>query len=183
VSDASPERIRLFVALELPDAVRAALVRWRDSALVPALRPVPGESLHVTLCFLGSLPSADVPAIGDACAVAVAGERPLPLAVGSVAWLPRGRPQVLSVAIDDPSGELAHRQAALSGVLVAGGWYRPESRPFLAHVTVARVRRGERLRAAQLVAPPELGFSASRVTLFRSHLGAGGVRYEALRVS
>jgi len=177
VSAASPERFRLFVGLELPDAVRSALGRWRDSVLVPTMRPVPSESMHVTLCFLGSVPAAEVIVIGDACAVALAGQRPVPLGVGSVAWLPRRRPQVLSVAVDDPSGGLAGRQAALSEALAAGGWYRPESRPFLAHVTVARVRRGQRMRAAQLVAPPELGFSGSRVTLFRSHPGS---RYEPL---
>ena len=181
MSAASAERFRLFVALELPDLVRSELARWRDSVLVPALAPVSSESMHLTLCFLGSVPAAEVVAIGDACASALADERPVPLRVGSVAWLPRRRPQVLSVAIDDPSGELASRQAALSGALAAGGWYRPESRPCLAHVTVARVRRGERMRAGQLVRPPELGFSASRVTLFRSRLGAGGARYAALR--
>jgi 2'-5' RNA ligase len=182
VSAASAERLRLFVALELPDLVRSELARWRDSVLVPALAPVSSESMHVTLCFLGSVPAAELIAIGDACAAALADERPLALGVGSVAWLPRRRPQVLSVAINDPSGDLAGRQAALSGALAAGGWYRPESRPFLPHVTVARVRRGERLRAMELAWPPELGFSALRVVLFRSHLGAGGVRYEALRL-
>jgi 2'-5' RNA ligase len=176
------ESARLFVALELPDLVRSELVRWRDAvAADPGLRMVPEQSLHVTLCFLGSLPAADAGAIGDAFAGALAGGAPVPLALGSVAWLPRRRPQVLAVAIDDPSGELATRQAALSGALAAGGWCRLESRPFFAHVTVARVRRGTRVRATELAGPEPVAFNASRVTLFRSRLGAGGARYEALR--
>jgi RNA 2',3'-cyclic 3'-phosphodiesterase len=174
------ERVRLFVALELPDEVRSALASWRDAALVPALRPVPAESLHVTLCFLGAQPAGDVAAIGEACAGAVAGHAAVPLAVGSVAWLPRRRPNVLSVGLSDDSGELAPVQAGLAAALATGGWCRPEARPFFAHVTVARVRRGERIRAAELAGPPALSFFGSRVTLFRSHPGS---RYEPLWTS
>ena len=49
------ERARLFVALELPEAAREALERWRASVFrdVDGLRPVAPEALHATLCFLG----------------------------------------------------------------------------------------------------------------------------------
>jgi 2'-5' RNA ligase len=47
-------RTRLFVALDLPDAVREGLVAWGERELRdPALRPVRPEALHVTLAFLG----------------------------------------------------------------------------------------------------------------------------------
>jgi 2'-5' RNA ligase len=182
------ERARLFVALELPEEVRAAIVRWRASGLgrevAVALAPVAAESLHVTLCFLGAVPVGSVGAIGDACATAVAAEgSDLPsLALGEPVWLPPRRPRVLGVMVSDPSLALARVQAALSRVLVDGGWYRPEERPFLAHVTVARAGRGEHVRAVPLPAPPAMGFEGERVTLFRSRLGAGGARYEPLRV-
>jgi 2'-5' RNA ligase len=178
------ERVRLFVALELPEEVRSELVRWRDTVLVPALRPVSSDSLHVTLCFLGSVPAGEVAAIGHACAAALdgAGRHPVPLALGTVAWFPRRRPQVLAAALADPSEELSRGQAAVAGMLASGGWYRPESRPFLPHVTVSRVRRGAHVRAAELDGPEPLAFTASRVTLFRSRLEAVGARYEPLRV-
>jgi 2'-5' RNA ligase len=178
------ERVRLFVALELPEEVRSELVRWRDTAVMPGLRAIPAESLHLTLCFLGSVAAEEVAAIGDACAVALdgAGRHPFPLALGTVAWLPRRRPQVLAAALADPWEELSRHRAALAGTLTAGGWYRPESPPFLPHVTVTRVRRGAHVRAAELDGPEPLAFTASRVTLFRSHLGAGGARYEPLRM-
>jgi 2'-5' RNA ligase len=175
------ERVRLFVALELPEEVRSELVRWRRELVTPALAPVSAESLHVTLCFLGSLPFAQAPAIGDAHAKALADAGPIQLRIGGAIWLPRRRPHVLAVALDDSSGELERHWTTLGGALAAGGWYRPESRPLLPHVTVARVRRGARVRAAELDGPAPLSFTASRVTLFRSHLGAGGARYEPLR--
>ena len=68
----------------------------------------------------------------------------------------------------------------LSRALVAGGWYAPESRPFRAHVTVARVARGARMRKVSLSSPPSDDVHGSRVTLFRSRLGAAGARYEPL---
>ena len=47
-------RARLFVALDLPEQVRAGIAAWGRRALAdPALRPVGPESLHITLAFLG----------------------------------------------------------------------------------------------------------------------------------
>src|SRR5947209_8563612 len=62
------ERIRLFVALELPELVRDALVGWRDQALGRArdLRALDVGSLHVTLCFLGWQDSDEINAIAAA---------------------------------------------------------------------------------------------------------------------
>ena len=50
------ERIRAFVALQLPPALIEEVVAWQRSALAGrnSLRPVPAESLHLTLAFLGS---------------------------------------------------------------------------------------------------------------------------------
>jgi 2'-5' RNA ligase len=173
---------RLFVALELPSEAREALVRWRSSVAgdVAGLRFVRPEDLHATLCFLGSRPEDEIDAIAGACGV-VAGEPVADSGFGEALWLPARRPRVLAVALMDPDGVIARVQSVLSDALVAGGWHAPESRPFLAHVTVARVERDARVRAVSLPPPP--GGSAvrcSRVTLYRSQLGAGGARYSAL---
>jgi 2'-5' RNA ligase len=47
-------------------------------------------------------------------------------------------------------------------------------------VTVGRVARGGRVAAGALDPPPALTFDAGLVTLYRSHTGRGGARYEAL---
>ena len=144
---ASGERARLFVALELPGEVRDRLALWRDEVVagVPGLRPVAVESLHVTLCFLGSVDVASVDAVAAACGV-VGGMPAASLSVRRGIWLPPRRPGVLAVELFDDGGRLGAVQAALSEALAAGGWYKPEKRPFLAHVTVARVGRGVRVR-------------------------------------
>jgi 2'-5' RNA ligase len=182
------DRGRLFVALDLDDDARRALTGWRDAVFADHhgggdFRPVAPDALHVTLCFLGNQPLAEVDAIAAACAVSADGSI-RGLRLGGAVWLPRRRPRVLGVGIEDPVGALARVQAGLASALAAGGWYRPEQRPFLAHVTVARVVGDRRPRAAPTLTPPpglELA-AADAVTLYRSHLSPRGSRYEALRV-
>jgi RNA 2',3'-cyclic 3'-phosphodiesterase len=177
----SDERARLFVALELPESIRQALVDWRATAVhaVEGLRLVREEDLHVTMCFLGWQAIGEVDSIASACGV-LAGEPGAQLRVAGSIWLPRRRPRVLAVELEDRDGALARIQSRLSAALESGGWYRPEKRPFLAHVTVARVRGGARVRAGELGALPGLAFVGTTVTLFRSRLSPAGARYEAL---
>ncbi|HSC02229.1 MAG TPA: RNA 2',3'-cyclic phosphodiesterase [Solirubrobacteraceae bacterium] len=178
---ATVERARLFVALELPASARDILARWRGSALrdIPSLRPVPVEHLHATLCFLGSRPASQIDEIAAACGV-VAGEPVVEPRLGEPVWLPARRPRVLAVRLEDGSGALARVQATLSSALAAGGWYAPESRPFLGHVTVARLAKDARIKPPQLEPPPAVDVRCSRVTLYRSRLGSSGARYELL---
>ena len=179
----SDERARLFVALELTQPAREALVEWRSAVLSEfrGLRPVRSENLHATLCFLGSRRAAEIDAIAAACGV-VAGEPVVDCAFAEPVWLPAQRPRVLAVRLADEGGALARLQAVLSSALVAGGWYAPESRPFLGHVTVARAGREARIRPVELPPAPALEVRCSRVTLYRSRLSSAGARYEALSV-
>jgi RNA 2',3'-cyclic 3'-phosphodiesterase len=162
--------VRLFVAADLPAPARAALAAWRDEVVTPALRPVRDTSLHLTLVFLGSRPDADGPS-----AALVAGPA-RGLRLGGARWLPRRRPSVLAADVEDPAGELAVLQARLARALGVG-----EDRAFLPHVTVARVRRGERVRPAQLPPPEPVAFDAETVTLYASTPAPGGSRYDVVR--
>ena len=63
-SVAGDERLRLFLALQLPDAVVETLADWQQREL--AGRIVPPANLHVTLAFLGSRPARELESI---CAV------------------------------------------------------------------------------------------------------------------
>jgi RNA 2',3'-cyclic 3'-phosphodiesterase len=172
------ERARLFVALELPRETRELLSGWCPRRR--ELRQLAPESLHVTLCFLGWRWADEIPAIGAACELVA--NMPAPeLAIGRPLWLPPRRPGVLAVELEDRGGGLGRAQAALSAALVAGGWFAPETRPFLAHVTVARVRKGARAPRDELSGPPATAITADAVTLYRSRLLRGGAQYEPQR--
>lgn len=177
------ERARLFVALDLPRAATKALERWRSDVLrdVEGLRWVAPEALHVTLCFLGWRSANDVEQIGAACSDAL-GLRPPPgLSFTESLWLPRRQPRVVAVGLADASGALQEVQRAVSAAVTAGGWYAPEPRPFLPHVTVARVMGRARVRPLELAPPRAKQFDGVAVTLYRSRLQPTGARYEPLR--
>ncbi len=167
---------RLFVALDLPVAVRerlAALVTER-----PQLRPVPIEALHVTLVFIGHRAEDEIPQIAGAMRDSVRGLRAAALRAGAVVPVPpRGPARLFALDLRDEGGHASAIQAAVSAALEP--WYEPEKRPFWPHVTLARVRRGERLGRLE-VEVPQKEFEASEVTLYRSRLSPRGASYEAL---
>jgi len=180
-------RVRLFVALDLPDAVRDGLRTWSGRALTdPALRPVPAENLHITLAFLGQRPEEEVGQIADLVA---AGARPAPrVALGDPVARPApGRARLF--ALPAASSGVEELQAALQERLVAERLYEPERRSFWPHMTVARVRaegRGSR-RPMRVERPPgslpaELRrpVFCRRLTLYRSELQPSGARYVPL---
>ena len=108
-------RARLFVALDLPDAVRDGLADWQRRALSdPALRPMRPESLHVTLCFLGYHPEKPIPRIAEA--IAAVAPRPVELRFEpEPAPRPKGRPRLY--ARRRPSDGAVALQAELAAAL------------------------------------------------------------------
>jgi RNA 2',3'-cyclic 3'-phosphodiesterase len=180
-------RARLFVALDLPDALREGIVAWgREELCDPALRVVAPESLHVTLAFLGYLPEKDIEPLAEI----VRGLRaPAPfIELGDPVAQPSLRRARLFALPAGSSGAVA-LQSELEEALVAKRLYKPEKRPFWPHVTVARVKsagRGAR-RPATVGRPPGAlppgllePARCVRVTLYRSVLQPQGSRYTPL---
>jgi 2'-5' RNA ligase len=181
VSASARERVRLFVALDLPDEIRRALTEWRSG--LDALRPlrlVDPRALHATLCFLGWRFADEATQIGATCDAVLRHAAGPSLSLGEILWLPPRKPRVLAVRLEDSTSALRELQASLSAALSSGGWYEPEKRPYLAHVTLARVPGRSRVRPVELTPPQGLGFVAPSVTLYRSRLERGGARYESL---
>jgi 2'-5' RNA ligase len=182
-SSGSADTLRLFVALELPPAARAALVAFREAVADPDVwRPVPEDALHLTLAFLGRRPAEDVAAV-EPVLRAAAGPAPR-LALTGALLLPPRRARVLCASLADPDGTLTELQARVSDGLAAAGVYTPEKRPYRAHATVARLRPRARAPRAVDAQPEPLEFHGEALTLFESRLHPHGARYEPLvRVS
>jgi len=180
----SGPRARLFLALDLPEPARASLVAWRDDLIAGRkdLRPVRAEALHVTLVFLGWQDEAAAPRIADAAFAALPDGPPPRLTPSGVRPLPPRDARLFALDLDDEDGRASALQAAASAALEARGWYRPEKRPFWPHLTLARVKKGER-RVPPLPdrpPPPPEPFEAPVVTLYRSTLRPQGALYEPL---
>ncbi len=188
-------RARLFVALDMPDAVREGIAAWQREALTdPALRPMQPESLHVTLCFLGYHAERAIPRIAEL--ISSLGPRPVELRFDpEPSARPKGRPRLYAIGGESESASAL--QDELSAALAAERFYEPEKRGFWPHVTVARVRserlppeRGERrgkgrprrIKQAPGPLPAALTepFGAVRVALYRSDLKPQGAEYTLL---
>lgn len=180
-------RARLFVALDLPEELRAGIAAWAQRELIdPALRIVSPQSLHMTLAFLGYLPERE---IGRLTEIVEALETAAPTIKlhDPLAKPSSRRPRLFVLPIDSP--ESVGLQAQLEEKLVAARLYEPEKRPFWPHLTVARVRsegRGSKrprtLESRPGGLPEELLRPALsvRATLYRSELNPQGARYTPL---
>ena len=182
-----PKRVRLFVALDLPDRMRAGIAAWgRDALTDPALRPVPEESLHITLSFLGSRDEAEIEPI--AAVVRECGVAAPTIELGQPEPRPRrGRAKVYALPVASEGTKAL--QADVVSRLASAGLYEAEGRPFWPHVTVARVRneRGRKRLPMAVERPPkdlpqELvhPFESIRLSFYLSNLQPEGARYVPL---
>ena len=168
----------MFLALDLPEEARNRLAAWRDLILDGRrdLRPVRPEALHVTLVFLGWQDESAAERIAEAAFGSFPAGRPPRLAATGVRPVPPRNARLFALDLDDEGGRATALQAAMSDALEAGGWYRPEKRPFWPHITLARVKRGERRvpPPPDAPAPPADAFDAGVVTLYSSTLRPQG---------
>jgi 2'-5' RNA ligase len=172
-SVAGDERLRLFLALRLPEQVLDVVEAWQ-AQLHGAIRVVPRDHLHITLAFLGSRPAGELDAIvGALRAAAASAPADLPLAASRY----RETRSVAMLALDDPSGGVTALADDVQARLEALGVYKREGRPWLPHLTVARFRERPRLR----LDPPAMGtFVPSDAAAYLSRLHPGGVQYAVL---
>lgn len=186
------ERLRLFVAIDLPENVRESLgrlqsdLRRRDLSGLRWTRP---EGVHLTLKFLGETPASSLAAIEGALARAVRGTPSFRLALGAPGTFGNRRgPRVLWVDVEGDVKPLQQLQAAVERELAAAG-FAPEERGFSPHLTLARVPQppppglAERIsRALEAVAAPRGEIEVTEVVLMRSRLQPGGAVHSRVAV-
>ena len=166
------DHLRLFLALQLPAPTLDVLEAWAEAQLHGG-RVVPRDQLHVTLAFLGSRPKRELEGVVGALRETVAETGPI--AFTAMRW--RETRSVGMIALRDVTGEAARLAGLLHARLAELGVYRPETRPWLAHVTVLRFRARPRLDPPL----PAMGtFVPSGAAAYLSRLHPSGARYEVL---
>lgn len=191
---AGEEHQRLFIAVPVAEAVRERIAEAVSAAreAEPAgqadhgrVRWVSTAGLHLTLKFLGSTDPGRLAAVREVVAATAVEARPAELGLRGVGAFPSaGRPRVLWMGLVHGREELAGIAAGLDARLAPLGW-PPETRPFRAHLTLARCDEPAAARAAlealeRAAGSLDLAWTADRLVLFRSHLGHGPARYEPL---
>jgi len=178
---------RLFIAAELPQAVKTALVAAQEHLRCdrPPIKWVAPDAMHLTLRFLGDTSSDRIPAIEQAMRRAFAGHAAITLHLTAIGAFPNPmRPSVVWAGVGGPTDLLEQAQANLEAELAAIGIAR-EDRPFHPHLTLGRVRRDadaaalEHMRAALRQPPtlPPIAWPVERIVLFRSELRREGSVY------
>jgi RNA 2',3'-cyclic 3'-phosphodiesterase len=181
-----PERWRVFLAIEVPDAVREAL-SGPLNALQPlheAIRINPVERVHLTLHFLGHLPRSDVEQLETALAPIVLRHQRFRLAAEGVGGFPDiRRPRVVWAGIGSEVPKLIALQTDLGEALRQAGVTVQDR--FHAHLTLGRVRRPLKAQEGAVLgdwsarwAQAAFGdIPADRIRLMRSQLGGGPPKY------
>lgn len=170
--------MRLFVALELPPALRTRL-SWLANGL-PGARWVPPENYHVTLRFIGEVPAWRAEELDHALAAVRAPGFELVLS-GVGAFEKGGKVTSLWTRVErNPA--LDHLQAKIETALHRAG-LDTERRRFVPHVTLAKVDGVASEKIANWVQNHNLFRSETvtieHFTLFRSRLGKEQAVYDA----
>ena len=182
--------MRLFVALEIPAAVRDNLAaQIKELRHLPApladkrLRWVRPENLHVTLKFIGEVEAARLDGIRRAL-TAIGLDAPVGLELRGLGFFPDERyPRVLWVGLN-ASGNLPVLARDIDRALEGQGIAR-DQRAFTPHLTLARFEPrafDEKLRTAiQKNSQREFGaFEAREFHLIQSKLQPSGAAYTSL---
>jgi RNA 2',3'-cyclic 3'-phosphodiesterase len=164
------ERLRLFLALRLPDDTVAELTAWQERELRG--RFVPPRNVHVTLAFLVSRPRAELPGILEVLERAARGAEPASFEVTGY----RETRSVGMLTLRDETGAATRLAEHLHEQLAELRVYRRETRPWLPHVTVVRFRERPRLRPSL----PPVRWVSSDAAAFLSRLHPSGALYEVL---
>jgi 2'-5' RNA ligase len=182
--------VRLFVALEIPGAVRdnlAAQINELRDLSVPLgnKRPrwVRPENLHVTLKFIGEVPTTKLDGIRGAL-TNVRSDAPVDLRFRGLGFFPDEKcPRVLWAGLN-ASANLPPLARDIERALEAQG-IAPDKRAFTPHLTLARFEPPglqEKLRTA-IQKESERGFGAFQARQFHlieSKLKSTGAEYTSL---
>ena len=187
----SPEEIRSFIAIELPEEAKEGLAGLRNKLEKDEhkfIKWVEPGSIHLTLKFLGNILSRQVTEVVVAMEGAAQGSPPFHLEISGMGAFPNlKQPRVFWVGISGELDKLSKLQQNIDSALVPLGFTK-EDRPFVPHLTLARIRQGaspgERRTFGELVGASSFEdkycVAVDAINLMRSQLTPAGAIYSRL---
>lgn len=156
---------RLFFAVDCTPTQRRAIAQWRSELGMDNGRPVPSANFHLTLMFLGTAGTAQLPAIlAAAAAVKVPGE-PLTVALDRLeVWRPA---KALVLAPSETPVALRQLVYALQQALLPLG-FAEAPREYRPHLTLFRDFHGP---VPEALEAPQFNLKVRHFTLFESRRG------------
>jgi 2'-5' RNA ligase len=180
--------MRLFLAIELPGQVRAAIASLSEPLAKFGVAPrcfTRRENLHVTLKFLGEVGAPELPALCEALKAA-ADCHCFSIQPATIIPLPeRGPIRIISIGFTGDLKQLEDLHQTIEAACEPLG-FEPEARRFRPHITCARLRQPmhgsarKRLQEASFAQLPQPAFEVCEMVLMESVLEATGARYVPL---
>lgn len=185
------EKLRLFVAIELPDYAKEELGKLQEKLLkagLDGLKWVSPDSLHITLKFLGYTELVKVEAISEKLDFLSRQFNPFDIGFKGLGVFPAlSRAQVLWVGLTGELGRLQMLAGEVEESMIKLG-FQPEKRRFTPHLTLARARQQITPDVQRSIASvvSSMSFSPSvlvrvaSISLMSSQLSYGGATYSRL---
>lgn len=178
--------MRLFIAIELADAVKGKLSEaiGRFKSVAPTVKWCEPHQLHLTMAFLGEVSPAFLPHLKSALENFCATGRPFDISVYGLGYFGTKRAPRSVWAGVTPTPELMEAQERVVKELLRFG-LKEMTRDFRPHVTLGRIRdagrQDELITAMQEEVTIDFGqWQAGGLTLFESTLTPKGSRYRVL---
>jgi len=174
--------MRAFIAIDLPESIRAALRRKQASfrSVCPDARWTQPEGIHLTLKFLGEISEAKVKEVSESLK-SLSRFESFSIGLKGFGFFPDARrPRVFWTGVDAPAS-LSRIAEQVEEAMQRIGFAR-EERVFRPHLTLARFKVPQPQPALQALltqqGEEELGnFEASEFFLFESRLSPQGAEY------
>ena len=181
--------MRVFLAIELDSETRSALEIFQRElrGLLPPVNWVRPQSWHLTVKFLGEVEESQLEPIRGAVETAVSHCPSFSLKIEGFGGFPHlDRPRVLWAGVSGQVEELHLLALHVDETLTPLG-FAPESKPFRAHLTLARVKDSARevgIALSKLKLSESVHFFGNlmveRLCLFKSELKPTGAIYQRL---
>jgi|SRR5687768_7174940 len=183
-------RLRAFIAVELPLEIRQNVQQATSSLrrdIGSLIRWVALENMHLTLKFLGDIPSENVEVLTQLIHAQADSFNSFDIHLSGIGSFPNPRrPRVIYVGIQAPAALEAFQRQMESAIHRLG--YNPEERAFAPHLTIGRVRQHVSAddqqkirRALEEATIDSLGTArVNSVHLYKSDLKPNGPAYTKL---
>jgi RNA 2',3'-cyclic 3'-phosphodiesterase len=174
--------IRAFIALPLPETVKDALLeasgRLRKTIDARWVKP---EAIHLTMKFLGDIDEKNLVSIRERLDDLSALYHPFDMRLSGMGAFPSVRKaRVIWAGIDTDISGLRKLAASIDDLSADYG-VKKESRPFTAHITLARLREPSMINLD--VRMQEITFIIDSMHFYKSDLTPQGAKYTLLHSS
>jgi 2'-5' RNA ligase len=182
------QRLRCFVAIEIPEAIQDQLSQIQATLQNRIQRAswVKPSNIHLTLKFLGEVDSNAIESIGPVLERVASHHTPFSLQVGGVGAFPNlVRPRVIWVGIKIGRGKVSALAQEIDQALTQYG-FSLDKKKFKSHLTIARLKGREDLRPlvnldCQYEDIDGMTMKAHEISLIQSQLHPKGAIYTTIQ--